>query len=196
MTSRPTAGTVRFRQLRGLLRHWRRCWGHHRRPPPRHYQRELIPSFGNARRERGICCWCGRPCGPRAHYWHDGCARAFAAAKGLQRQPGYGPLPGRPYRCAGCGVERASPYDFDVDHRVALSVAWASRNWRTVIRAYTLQNLQYLCQPCHRTKTAADRIALTAARKSRRPLIDLDALIPHRRDPTPERGRDYERNLI
>ena len=45
----------------------------------------------------------------------------------------------------------------ELDHRDALSVAWASGNERRLVRALTLDNFQYLCRQCHIAKTADDR---------------------------------------
>lgn len=213
---RPTAAIVRYRQLKGLLRAWRRHWGIDGARPipipdwpeegrftqgryrnywlnPRRYERDWVGSFAGTKRPRGICCWCGEPCGPNAHYWHTSCVKAFSAARGFQRNIHNGrplPAPSRwtehtVCRCAGCGHESNSPYDFDVDHRVALSVAWASQDWRTILRAYMLDNLQFLCAKCHRAKTAADRIALTAIKKSRRPLVDVHAVAAPNTKPKP-----------
>ena len=45
----------------------------------------------------------------------------------------------------------------ELDHRDALSVAWASGSQRRLIRALTLPNLRWLCHQCHATKTGQDR---------------------------------------
>ena len=46
---------------------------------------------------------------------------------------------------------------FELDHRDALSVAWASGSERRLIRALTLANLRWLCHLCHAKKTGQDR---------------------------------------
>lgn len=46
---------------------------------------------------------------------------------------------------------------FELDHRDALSVAWASNSERRLLRALTVENLQWLCHSCHAEKTADDR---------------------------------------
>ena len=46
---------------------------------------------------------------------------------------------------------------FELDHRDALSVAWASGSERRLLRALTLDNLRWLCHPCHAKKTGQDR---------------------------------------
>ena len=48
-------------------------------------------------------------------------------------------------------------HQMELDHREALSVAWASGDERRLIRALTIENLRWMCHDCHAAKTAADR---------------------------------------
>ena len=45
----------------------------------------------------------------------------------------------------------------ELDHVTALVVAYASGDERQVLRAYTLDNLQWLCRRCHAEKSGNDR---------------------------------------
>ena len=53
--------------------------------------------------------------------------------------------------CEGC----AGPAD-ELDHRLAINVARAMGP-EALRRAFTLENLQWLCSSCHRRKTTIDR---------------------------------------
>ena len=44
----------------------------------------------------------------------------------------------------------------EVDHRDALVLAWTSGEPRRLLRAYSLDNLMWLCHDCHRAKTRPD----------------------------------------
>lgn len=57
-------------------------------------------------------------------------------------------------RLCGCGGP------FDLDHVEPL--------WKAPHRALDRANLQVLCRPCHRRKTAAERSSLLTYRKSQR----------------------------
>ena len=159
------AATVRA--FRGLVIHgapavaWfngTTAWGRKRRVAG---TRGLVRSFVVAQYaagvSRGQCRWCRRPIdaseGPRhrAMTWHGGCVPAYLAALGRQVNLAGHPLISRA-PCEECGGDGQ-----ELDHRLALSVAWARGNPRAILRAYTLQNLRWLCIGCHREKTRADR---------------------------------------
>ena len=53
--------------------------------------------------------------------------------------------------CEGC----AGPAD-ELDHRLAINVARAL-GLQALRRAFTLENLQWLCRSCHRRKTRLER---------------------------------------
>ena len=47
--------------------------------------------------------------------------------------------------------------DMELDHRDALSVAWASGSESRLLRALTIDNLRWLCHDCHSVKTGLDK---------------------------------------
>ena len=166
------------RAFRGLIIHgapavaWlngRNAWGRKLRVAG---TRGLVRSFTEARFDagasRGWCRWCRRPVdaseGPRfrAKFWHTVCGLAYLAALGRQVNFAGQPLIDRA-PCEECGADGQQ-----VDHRLALSVAWASGDPRAIIRAYTLQNLRWLCIGCHRKKTRADMGELARIRRHRK----------------------------
>ena len=165
---------VRYRQLRGLLIHYGRrspkvieseaSWGYSRR--------SLIASSTVCPRTigqkfTGLCRWCELPVPPQKRTWCGvGCVRAYGMAQGLQRSADGSYLLSTPLdtSCAECGLAGAwtndggrwPSFNLEIDHIVALSVAFY-RGERDRLRAYTLDNLQWLCHNCHAVKTADDR---------------------------------------
>lgn len=93
----------------------------------------------------GLCRGCGAPIDPslepRAKTWHSACASAYREVSPKHQRAAVEARDGR--RCARCGVVRAR---VEVDHVVPLSRGGENR----------LRNLQTLCVPCHRAKTAAE----------------------------------------
>ena len=123
----------------------------------------------------GTCCWCLHPCKPR-QVWHTYCCKAMMAAKGLVADVYKKALiPVGP--CEDCGLSYEDNERPEIDHRIALSVAWERRRlgdghwWR----AWTLGNLRWLCHACHVKKTAKDRRLLADLRKGQRRLLDDSA---------------------
>ena len=114
--------------------------------------------------EHGTCCWCRQPCegktGGRS-VWHTGCVKAMMVAKGKVYDVYEKPVI-RPGPCVKCGMDTG----FEIDHRVALSVAWEHRRigLRGWWKAWTVRNLQWLCTVCHATKTGHDRKLLARLR--------------------------------
>ena len=51
-------------------------------------------------------------------------------------------------------------HHLEIDHVVALGVAARRGDRKGILRAYTLDNLQWLCPPCHVVKTKADRAVM------------------------------------
>ena len=113
----------------------------------------------------GTCTWCDETCDKRRR-WHPECAVTYLVAKGMVVHAGTGRPVIKETPCAECGLpfgtHRQGPMDyfgFEIDHELALSVAWERRRlgdarwWR----AWTINNLRWLCRPCHVAKTAADR---------------------------------------
>ena len=90
--------------------------------------------------------------------------------------------------CANCG----SPYKeygtlrseyacspgetFQLDHIVALGIAHRRGDRKSILWAYTLDNLQWLCPDCHRSKTSIDR----------RIMANLDKGLPEDHVPEPK----------
>ena len=165
-----------MRQLRGLVLAWRRRPERLRRPPIsrinnrgrryNNYSRFRLPTFGPLNGKGayaklgGRCRWCRQLLdqkGKRA--WHEDCVIAYWAATGNQSALGgrlssqYQREHGHHAPCAKCG----GPYGQELDHRDALSVAWASGDERRLMRALSLGNLQWLCHDCHAAKTGRDR---------------------------------------
>ena len=132
------------------------------------YRRAMLPTFGQLRGKgvllahRGICRWCKLPIAEkRRSLWHEDCVPAYWAATGNQSG-----LVGYFFR-QHCAVHDADPWCeqcgpgsngvVELDHRDALSVAWASGDERRMLRALTLNNLRWLCHDCHKVKTGDDR---------------------------------------
>ena len=60
-------------------------------------------------------------------------------------------------RCRSLMTQAELATRFELDHRDALSVAWASGDERRLMRALALGNLRWLCHACHAAKTGDDR---------------------------------------
>ena len=130
---------IRHRQLRGLVLH-------HRRHPSEHPRRLVnrTARWGEPP-VNGICRWCYEPTAGIKLRWHLYCLSAYRAASGqhpdeMQHTP-----------CEICGA----PPD-EIDHRLAIRVARALGS-AAMLRAFTLDNLRWLCRSCHRRKTRQDR---------------------------------------
>ena len=130
---------VRGRRLRGLVLH-------HRRHPSAHPRRLVTRtvSWGEPP-VRGVCRWCHEHTAAIHLTWHDYCLAAYRGASG--QKPGGIQVT----MCEGCGGPAA-----ELDHRLAINVARAMGP-EALRRAFTLENLHWLCSPCHRRKTRLDR---------------------------------------
>ena len=130
---------VRRRQLEGLVLH-------HRRHPTEH-PRRLVSRTSRWKEPTaiGICRWCyERTASPRTR-WHLYCLNAYRVASGQHPDEIQRTL------CEICGA----PPD-EIDHRLAIEVARALGP-AAMLRAFTLDNLRWLCRSCHRRKTRQDR---------------------------------------
>ena len=129
---------IRRRRLRGLVRH-------HRMHPSAHPRRLVTrtASWGEPS-VRSVCRWCGEHASSIQLTWHGYCLDAYRVASG--QKPGM-----QLTMCEGC----AGPAD-ELDHRLAINVARALGP-QALRRAFTLENLQWLCSSCHRRKTRLDR---------------------------------------
>ena len=125
---------IRHRRLRGLVRHYRT----HPSAHPRRIVKR-VRSWGE-RPVNGVCRWCGEHASSIQLTWHGYCLDAYRVASG--QKPGM-----QLTMCQGC----AGPAD-ELDHRLAINVARA-RGPQALRRAFTLENLQWLCSSCHRRKT-------------------------------------------
>lgn len=161
----------RYRQLRGLILHYRRQCEYIEQERIKHeramenvryprrfrfdgYRRSLIISDRVNRNpiERGRCRWCEQPTRNKRGRWHEDCVLAYSMAMGKQvRTITNEPLLG-PGDCVLCGAVGA-----ELDHEVALSVAHATGDEKALLWAYTLDNLRWLCHDCHVVKTKQDR---------------------------------------
>ena len=130
---------IRQRQLRGLVLH-------HRRHPAEHPRRLVnrTASWGEAPRN-GICRWCYELTASPSTRWHLYCLNAYRVASGQHPDEIQHTL------CEICG----EPPD-EIDHRLAIGVARALGP-AAMLRAFTLDNLRWLCRSCHRRKTRQDR---------------------------------------
>ena len=130
---------IRQRQLRGLVLH-------HRRHPATHPRRLVnrTASWGEVPRN-GICRWCYELTASPSTRWHLYCLNAYRVASGQHPDEIQRTL------CEICG----DPPD-EIDHRLAIEVARALGP-AAMLRAFTLDNLRWLCRSCHRHKTRQDR---------------------------------------
>ena len=130
---------MRTRRLRGLVLH-------HRRHPSAHPRRLVTrtASWGDPP-VRGVCRWCHEHTAAIHLTWHDYCLAAYRVASGQK------PLGIQVTMCEGCAGPAA-----ELDHRLAINVARAMGP-EALRRAFTLENLQWLCSSCHRRKTRLDR---------------------------------------
>ena len=130
---------IRRRQLKGLVLH-------HRRHPATHPRRLVnrTASWGEAP-VNGICRWCYELTTSPKTRWHLYCLNAYRVASGQHPDEIQHTL------CEICG----DPSD-EMDHRLTIEVARALGP-AAMLRAFTLDNLRWLCRSCHRRKTRQDR---------------------------------------
>lgn len=130
---------VRRRQLKGLVLH-------HRRHPSAHPRRlvKRTRAWGEPR-VPGNCCWCLEHTASLNTSWHPYCLNSFRVASGQHPDEIQKTL------CEICG----DPSD-EIDHRLSIEVARALGS-AALLRAFTLDNLRFLCRSCHRRKTRQDR---------------------------------------
>ena len=130
---------IRQRQLRGLVLH-------HRRHPAEHPRRLVnrTASWGEPP-VNGICRWCYERTSNIKTRWHLHCLNAYRVASGQHPEEIQHTL------CEMCG----DPSD-EMDHRLAIEVA-LMLGPAAMLRAFTPDNLRWLCRSCHRHKTKQDR---------------------------------------
>ena len=129
---------IKQRQLRGLVLH-------HRRHPSEHRRRLVnrTASWGEPP-VNGICRWCYELTASPKTRWHLYCLNAYRVASGQHPDEIQYTL------CEICG----DPSD-EMDHRLSIEVARALGP-AAMLRAFTLDNLRWLCRSCHRRKTRQD----------------------------------------
>ena len=164
----------------------------------RNMGRGIISSASSRGRIFKVCHWCKRATTPRKGakgYWHPLCLRAYYAAMAVTTMAdGRSILPKGP--CAKCGIEKYTytitfpetkdweypvpPREIEkaleIDHIVALGIAHRRGDRKGLLWAYTLDNLQWLCPDCHRSKTSIDR----------RIMANLDKGLPEDHVPEPK----------
>ena len=130
---------ARRRQLKGLA--------FHRARHPSNLSRRLVKrtSSWKVRIRRGVCRWCGDLAPTPDLTWHPYCLTAYLVASGQ-----------RPDRMASSECEMCGGQSSEIDHRLSISVA-AALGPAALIRAYTPENLRWLCHECHRRKSRQDR---------------------------------------
>ena len=129
---------VRRRRLRGLALH-------HRRHPSKHARRLVLRTARwSDPPVRGICRWCGDLTATIDLTWHLYCLDAYRVASG--QKPSHLQMT----MCEGCGGAAD-----ELDHRLAINVARALGP-EALRRAFTQENLRWLCRECHRRKTRLD----------------------------------------
>ena len=131
---------MRGRRLRGLVLH-------HRRHPSAHPRRLVTrtASWGEPS-VRGVCRWCTSTPPP---YISHGTTTA------LQHTVSH---PDRSHSASRSRCARAAEVPAaELDHRLAINVARAMGP-EALRRAFTLENLDWLCSSCHRRKTRLDRM--------------------------------------
>ena len=131
---------IRQRQLRGLVLHHRRHSSDHRR--------RLVNRTASWKEppSNGICRWCYEPTAHIRTRWHSYCLNAYRVASGQHPEQIQKTL------CEICGSQPD-----EIDHRLAIEVARALGP-AAMLRAFTPDNLRWLCRGCHRRKTRQDRL--------------------------------------
>ena len=153
-----------YRQLRGLLVHFRAAWPRIRQDPT--FRRGLFGTFKAYAGTAGKCRWCHLPT-LRKLRWHDDCVDAYRAATGQSLHSIWGTAKAPPCQCGQPANE--------LDHQDALILAWTSGDPRRLVRAYSLNNLTWLCTQCHAKKTRRDLAHLKYMRDQH---VCLAGLIP------------------
>ena len=137
MESMPTI--VRRRRFRGLALH-------HGRHPSRHPRRLVLrTSRWGEPPVHGRCRWCYENTAGIHLTWHEYCLDAYRVASGQK------PARIQLTMCESC----AGPAE-ELDHRLGIAVA-RSLSPDALRRAFTIENLRWLCHDCHKRKTVLDR---------------------------------------
>ena len=130
---------ARRRRHRGLALHHRRHASEHPRRLVNRTARWGEPPV------RGVCRWCHEDTADIRLTWHEYCLDAYRVASGQ-----------KPERIQLTMCETCGDAAEELDHRLAIEVA-RTMGPDALMRAFTLENLQWLCRECHRRKTRLDR---------------------------------------
>ena len=149
---------ARRRQIRGLIICVDQALARRARLPGANYYHRDLTGGLTFPRSYGVCRWCRRPCPPPARFWHPECVTAYRVARGIQDVR----IADIPHllaerTCQQCGASRTARRPLELDHRLALSVAWSRGDRRSLLLAYDVSNLRWLCGACHALKTGEDR---------------------------------------
>lgn len=114
--------------------------------------RSLVSPATNWRKIKDNCPWCNEPSNEPGSGWHLQCLRYYHAARGATHYEWDGkPKPLVPRTpCAECGNVAQK-----IDHIIPLVTARSSGGTE-MLKAWTPQNLQWLCASCHGSKTWTD----------------------------------------
>ena len=142
----------RIRGLRGLIHHVLRGRGSGRAPA------KAFLRGG----EWGVCRWCLKPVEPsrrgNARKWHPSCLdwKDLAGGHRLNRFNNDVGLLWKEDICQACGAEGVS---LEMDHILAIKVA-ERLGKRFYVRAFTPDNIWWICRECHKAKTRFDRMVM------------------------------------
>ena len=126
-------------------------------PNGRSLMKNTLPQGRN-----GYCRWCGlRVTGKGRRLWDEDCNRQYGMVLGNYPTPG----PWREARCAQCGVLSGS---LEIDHIYPIHQARESGDPKALVRAFLIENLQWLCVECHIVKSNQERRLAGIRRRAKR----------------------------
>ena len=118
--------------------------------------------------QKGYCRWCGLPVTEKGRrFWDQDCNKQYGMVLGNY------PIPG-PYweaRCAQCGDRGVSRGGWgglatlDIDHIYPIHQARKTREPKALVRAFLLENLQWLCKKCHVEKSSQEKRLVAERRR-------------------------------
>ena len=114
--------------------------------------RALVSPAANWRKIKETCPWCNEPSKEAEPGWHPRCRQYYYAARGATYYEQDGkttPLVAKT-PCVKCGADAQ-----EIDHIVSLALA-RNPGRTAILKAWTPQNLQWLCASCHDAKTTTD----------------------------------------
>lgn len=155
----------RYRGLRGVVR--RVLPGLHKYGIPSFDRRDSVSGWSPHSYGRNVsrrCIWCNEAIDERRQvWWHRSCSKWYARMSGRTRSTHGWVIDPTPCPCGADGVH--------LDHIIPIGLA-ALHGVRAYVRAFFPENLQWLCEPCHKQKTANDLRAIADAKAGRLRLFD------------------------